>query len=240
MAGDITFEHISTQNRFDLENMFQNDPLSEEASDSPFDSCNSTCLYYEPHAVNEAFSQTNDDFSVFCLNCQGLRAHWDSFYNLIQEMGGGNQTFDIIGVTELFGMTNGECSLPGYHPLEFTVRNDSANSKGGIGIYIKESHKYKVRDDLSIFIPHVIESKCIEIILNKKNIIIGTIYRPNTLPKADVDIFSHTMNDLQDVLGRENKDAYIIGDMNIDLLNFSNHRKTGDYLENILSQGFIP
>ena len=48
------------------------------------------------------------------------------------------------------------------------------------------------------------------------------------------------MNDLQDVLGRENKDAYIIGDMNIDLLNFSNHRKTGDYLENIFSQGFLP
>ena len=36
MAGDITFEHISTQNRFDLEHMFQNDPFSEEASDLLF------------------------------------------------------------------------------------------------------------------------------------------------------------------------------------------------------------
>ena len=48
------------------------------------------------------------------------------------------------------------------------------------------------------------------------------------------------MNELQDILGRENKDAYIMGDMNIDLLKCSNHRKTGDYLENIFPQGFLP
>jgi hypothetical protein len=240
MADDVTFEHINTQNRYDLQQLFQNDPLSENVSDSPFDLCNSTCLYYEPHAVNKVFSETNEEFSIFCLNCRGLRAHWDSFYNLVHEMGGDRHSFDIIGVTELFAMSRGECSLPGYYPLEFTTRNDSSNSKGGIGIYIKDNHTYKVRSDLSIFIPHVFESKFIELSFNKKHIIIGTIYRPNSFPQADVDIFSHTMTELQDLLGRENKDVYIMGDMNIDLLKFSDHRNTGIYLENIFSQGFLP
>jgi len=86
----------------------------------------------------------------------------------------------------------------------------------------------------------VLEYKFTKLTFNEKQIIIGTIYRPNSFPQADVDIFSHTMTELQDLLGRENKDVYIMGDMNIDLLKFSDHRNTGIYLENIFSQGFLP
>ena len=240
MEDDLTFEHIDTQQKYDLQQLFQNDPRSDELSDSPFELCNNTCLYYEPCGVNEAFSRPNDDLSIFCLNCQGIRAHWDSFYNLVQEMGKDSRSFDVIGVTEIFGMSQGECALPGYHPLEFSVRNNSNNSKGGIGIYVKASHKYKLRSDLSIFIPHVFESKFIELTFDNKRIIIGTVYRPNSFPKADIDIFMHTMNELQQLLGNEHKDIYIIGDMNIDLLKFSDHVKTGEYLDNIFSQGFLP
>jgi len=120
-------------------------------------------------------------------------------------MGRDRNSFDVIGVTELFGMSPGECSLPGYYPLEFTTRKDSPNTKGGIGIYVKDNHKYKVRSELSIFIRHIFESKFIEITFNKKPIIIGTIYRPNSFPHADIDIFSHNMTELQDLLGKENK-----------------------------------
>ena len=76
--------------------------------------------------------------------------------------------------------------------------------------------------------------------IKKKHIIIGTVYRPNTPPKADVDIFSNTMQELQGIMHRENKDAFIMGDMNIDLLQYSNHYKTNDYTEAIFSQGYLP
>ncbi|KAK2139829.1 hypothetical protein LSH36_1595g00004 [Paralvinella palmiformis] len=124
-------------------------------------------------------------------------------------------------------MSHGECSLPGYYPLEFTTRNDSPNSKGAIGIYVKDIHKYKVRSDLSIFVSHVFESKFIELTFNKKQIIIGTIYIPNSFPHDDVGIFSHNMNN-------------IMGDMNIDLITFSDHRNTRIYLENMFVRWFLP
>jgi len=137
-------------------------------------------------------------------------------------------------------MTQGECSLHGYHPLEFAARTYSNKSRSGVGLYVKSKYKYKQRQDLSIFIPNIFESIFIEIIIDRKNIIVGTVYRPNSYPKADIDVFMHTMNELQHLLGCEHKEVYIMGDMNIDLLNFTSHKKTGEYLENILTQGFLP
>ena len=48
------------------------------------------------------------------------------------------------------------------------------------------------------------------------------------------------MLELQNLLSSENKDVYIMGDMNIDLLKFKEHRKTGEYLENLFSSCFLP
>ena len=158
---------------------------------------------------------------------------------LIHDMGSGIEVLHVIGVTEIFSMENDACSLPGYHPIEFKTRNDTNNSKGGVGIFLRDCYNYNKRMDLSIFIPHIFESVFIEIKHNRKNIIIGTVYRPNTFPKADLDIFGQSMNDLLELLAGENKEIYIMGDMNIDLLKLSEHWKTGEYVENIFTHGFI-
>ena len=36
--------------------------------------------------------------------------------------------------------------------------------------------------------------------------------------KADLDIFTHTIHELQQQLNDDNKETYIMGDMNIDLI----------------------
>ena len=81
---------------------------------------------------------------------------------------------------------------------------------------------YKTRDDLGVFIPHVFESLFIEIgsKSDHKRSIIGVINRPNTAPKVDTDIFSSTLFDIMDSINNEHKHGIIMGDMNIDLLQF--------------------
>ena len=96
------------------------------------------------------------------------------------------------------------------------------------------------RTDLSIFIPHIFESIFVEIHLNKKSVLVGTIYRPNTPPKADMDIFTFTLHELQMTINQENKDVFILGDINIDILKFQNHHKSNEYLYNTFASGFIP
>ena len=69
---------------------------------------------------------------------------------------------------------------------------------------------YRRRDDLSIFIPHVIETLFIEVKLNEiKSVILGVIYRPNTQPRADIDVFTTKLADITAKINNENKDSYI-------------------------------
>ena len=110
-----------------------------------------------------------------------------------------------------------------------------------LDFFIKDDINFKIRKDLSVFIPHVFESVFIEIDSNsEKSRIVGIIYRPNNPPRADVDIFSVTLYEILDTINRENKYGVIMGDFNIDLLKFGSHCKTSDYLDNIFSHGFIP
>ena len=67
------------------------------------------------------------------------------------------------------------------------------------------------RDDLSVFIPHVIESVFFEIQINeRKTIIVGVVYRPNTQPRADIDIFMQKIIEIQSKIKEENKVSYLI------------------------------
>ena len=72
-----------------------------------------------------------------------------------------NSLLDVIGVTEVYRCDfDTRLTLPGYHELITRVREDG--SRGGVGLFIKNEINYKIRDDLSVFIPHVFESLLIE------------------------------------------------------------------------------
>ena len=96
---------------------------------------------------------------------------------------------------------------------------------------------------MGLLVPHVFESLFIET-SNSSNAgttnIVGVIYRPNTQPKADIDIFSSTLFDIMDIINNEKKQCVLMGDYNIDLLSYNSHAKTGGFVDNIFSRGFIP
>ena len=153
MAGDFSLDHVDNSPDFNLDTLFLGDSEHQEEGDqSQFKLIDTSCSYYEPNEVTDILSDTNNDLSIFYLNAQGLKAHWDSICNLLNEMGTSSYAFDKIGITELFNMTSGEYSLPGYHAIEYIKRNDSNSPRGGIGMYVKEKFQFKVLTDLSIFI----------------------------------------------------------------------------------------
>ena len=62
----------------------------------------------------------------------------------------------------------------------------------------------------------------------------------NTLPLADVDIFTTTLFGVMDEINHENKKCVIMGDMNINMLNYGVHNQTDTYVDGIFSRGFLP
>ena len=77
-------------------------------------------------------------------------------------------------------------------------------------------------------------------ILNKKqkNMIIGCVYKH---PKYGVSDFTNNyITPLLDKLSNENKDIMIMGDFNINLINYNDDKNTGNFLHTRFSQSFLP
>ena len=53
-------------------------------------------------------------------------------------------------------------------------------------------------------------------------------------------MFISKIIEIQHKISNENRIAYLMGDYNINLLNFVTHQKTNDFVDNVISQGFIP
>lgn len=99
--------------------------------------------------------------SFFHLNCRGLSHNWENFETLLSELHNDVFSFDFVGVSEAYRCDmDTRLTLPGYHPLITRCRLNARG--GGVALFIKSEIQYKIRDDLSIFLPHIFESIFIE------------------------------------------------------------------------------
>lgn len=241
LPDNITLNQIRTESSFNLKSLYEaEDEYDNNEIDSPFQYAGNNCDYYEMNQLHELVRTFKDCRTYFHLNCRGLSSSWDSFYELLCNIHNEQFSFDIIGISEVFHCANdSRISLPGYHELLTRCRPEG--SRGGVGLFVKEHLNYKIREDLSVFIPHVFESIFIEIRSDhNKNVVVGVIYRPNSAPKADLDIFSTTIFEIMEIINNEQNKCILMGDMNIDLIKYETHIQTCEYLDNIFSHGFLP
>ena len=55
-----------------------------------------------------------------------------------------------------------------------------------------------------------------------------------------MDLYANKVSDITSKISNENKESYIMGDFNIGLLKFQTHGKTNDFIEFMISEGYIP
>ena len=48
------------------------------------------------------------------------------------------------------------------------------------------------------------------------------------------------LNQILEILSKEHKQVFLLGDFNINLLNYNDHQPTNDFLESLASNSFIP
>ena len=97
-------------------------------------------------------------------------------------------------------------------------------------LYISTQLNYKVRSDLKIYKPKELELIFIEIMnrgKEKKNIIIGCIYKHSRMSTEEFK------NHILEKTSFENKEVYLLGDFNINLLNYETDRPTAEFLDTI-------
>ena len=122
------------------------------------------------------------------------------------------------------------------HSFEFTPTETSA---GGTLLYIANHLSYKCHNDLNIYKKNELESTFIEIVnLRKSNIIVGVIYRHPSMDLTDFNC--NYLNKLLENISKEQKSIFLLGDFNVNLLNYNEHNQTNEFLDSLASNSFIP
>ena len=127
-------------------------------------------------------------------------------------------------------------SIEGYS----TFSAQTKSNKGGTTIYVKDSYDVVERLDLKI-IDEEFESVWIEIKNKKsKNIICGSIYRH---PHDNIQNFNNFLDYMDNTLNKisnENKERYICGYFNSDLLKMDRNTNYKKFYEQMYSYGSLP
>ena len=120
-----------------------------------------------------------------------------------------NKFIDLIAFNETrldSSITNGMIHLNDYD----IIRKDRSRNGGGVCIYLRSSINYIIRQDL---ISSELEAVCIEIIKpHSRPFLVTTVYRPPNAPSEFFDHFEKLIKAIDD----ENKEMYILGDLNCD------------------------
>ena len=149
------------------------------------------------------------------------------------------KNFDIIAITER-RITKQVSLLNNLnfnnYSFEFTPTETSA---GGILLYIANHLSYKCRNDLNIYKKNELQSTFIEIVNPKKsNILVGFICRHPSMDLADFNC--NCLNKLLENISKEQKSIFLLGDFNVNLLNYNEHNHTNEFLDSLASNSSIP
>ena len=124
------------------------------------------------------------------------------------------------------------------HHLTYQFRKNKKG--GGVSLYIADYLPFKCRHYLEYFDSEM-ESLFIEIedeMFNLEcSLIIGVLYR---MPNACVDVFNERMCDILYTVQKERKICYFLGNLNIYLLKYENHKPTATFLENLWTYSVYP
>ena len=178
----------------------------------------------------------NKSLSLVHINACSLNKNFGDLQHLFSCT---KNFFDIIAISET--RITKQVSLlnnlnPNNYSFEFTPTETSA---GGTLLYIANHLSYKCRNDLNIYKKIELESTFIEIVNPRKsNIIVGVIYRH---PSMDLNDFNcNYLSKLLENISKEQKSVFLLGDFNVNLLNYNEHNQTNEFLDFLASNSFIP
>ena len=149
-----------------------------------------------------------------------------------------NKNFDIIAVIET--RISKKTSLTSNIDLNnYSFKTTPTESTaGGTMLYVSNRLSYKPGTDLNMYKKNQLESTFIEIINSKKsNIVVGCVYKH---PNMDVLDFNSLINQLLDKISKGQKQIFLLGDFNINLLSYDEHQPTNEFLDSLASNSIIP
>ena len=144
-------------------------------------------------------------------------------------------TPDVIAISEskINENTSANLNIPGYA----FVNINSKTQAGGVGLYLSSDLEFSRSCDLDIS-DDGIESCWIELAgIAQKNIVIRCVYRHL---KGNRDLFHIVLKKQLEQLNTKGHEVLVLGDLDENLLKYNEDKQTSEYLDMLLSLGFMP
>ena len=209
--------------------------FSDIENDEPLNSYHN-CKYVELDQIDKELSPNNYNYKAMHFNIRSLNENFHKLQLLLHNLGESNLNLDFIMLCETFLNNNNFAmfNLSGYSKIE---RHRTNSRGGGVAIYMKNSYDFKIREDLSIYEEGIFESLFVETTLDKKQVLIGEIYRP---PNTDINYFNDRYNCIIEKIRSEKKKLIIGSDQNINLINACSQTSTQEFLDINYTNGVLP
>ena len=148
-----------------------------------------------------------------------------------------NIPFDIIGISESKQQA-GKDFLVNVQMDGYSMYSQSSKSScGGCVLYVSSMLNHHIRDDLSA-IEDDYETIWTEINNHKsKNLLCCCLCRH---PSSDITNFNNHISSILQKVQNENKSLLIMGDFNINLVNYGSHPETNDFINLMVSHYLLP
>ena len=178
-----------------------------------------------------------------------VMAHFRCYCSSFERSGESKDVGQRGGILPHYTWLNNETSeiyeLPEYRSIHLTRPSRRGR---GVSMYIHRSYDlciyrsydYVERPDINIMTEHI-ECLFVEIKSQfkkrKKKILVGVVYRTTN---TNINAFTEQIIKIMHTLKIGNKQCYIMGDFNINLLNYDHHMETHDYVDTMFSNTIIP
>ena len=248
MHHTLNSSNMKFGNKIEFNNLALKPPLSLSSLFNQFNNIAQThdhkdpenvvrCKYYDLEEVQSMkIPNKNSCLFLFYINNCSLNKNFKDLEYLIKST---NINFNIIAISETRILKDinivKNINIPNFS-FEFTPTESTA---GGTLLYVADHLAYQNQNDLNLYKTNNLESTIIEITNpNMSNIIVECIYRH---PKMDSREFIHfDLNPLLRKLAKEQKTVFLLGDCNVDLLKYEQHKAKNEFLDSLSSNMFLP
>ena len=243
--GSMVDEELSNLFDFDLPSFVDSAPSFEITSG--LTNLPNLCDYdideHLPSNVNSSYHTAQDlstldtsekDFSMFHMNIRSHSLHHDELVSTLANL---KVNFDVIGLSETWNSIENpiktNVKIPGYS--YFPCQSHSQN--GGVALYVKSGLTPILSRDLSKDMDEF-ETVWVEVEnKNGKNYLFCCVYRH---PNSNLDNFNEFLQESLSNPTVSNKQTFILGDFNVDLLNYNSHTAKTNYANLFFSAQFLP
>ena len=174
--------------------------------------------YFDSDELNQFIAQNVQSdglHSLLHINANNLVTKVDTLYANLQNL---NHKFSVIAVTETHtnASTESLVVIPGYDQI---IKSRKFAVRGGVALYFNSDLNLdmKHRNDLACDDEQIMGSLFVQIHqTNSRDVIIGVIYKR---PHTNVTDFLSKLEIILKQVATENRQCYLTGDFNINLLN---------------------